>query len=82
MRQYLVFHPVKNFHQFGFGVGPEHCYAGFSEVRDAFEEGRGGKVTAYMENSAVFVDTVDAFIDLTAQNIELFSCGNRFISGA
>lgn len=57
--------------EFGPCVGAQHGDAGVAEVGDTFEERRRGEVAAYVQDSPVFVDIVDAFGNLSAQKPEL-----------
>ena len=63
---------VKNLVEFGVGVGLQHCHTRVAEIWDALEQWRGGKVAAYVQYASVFVDSVDALVDLTAQQQHLF----------
>ena len=69
------------FKYFGLGLCTKHRDAGFSVVRNAFEQGRGSKMTADVTDAAqlrilaklevdgVLGSTIDAYLHLTFQNI-------------
>lgn len=48
-----------------------------AEIRNALEQGRDRKVAAYVQNSARWVDALDAFVNLAAQEVELLADRNR-----
>ena len=68
---------IENLVKFGIGVGLQHCHTRVAEVRYALEQWRGGKVAAYVQYASVFVYSVDALVDLAAQQQHLFMLADR-----
>ena len=62
---------VEDFPQTLETVGPQHGHARVAEIRNPLEEGTHREVAAYMQYSAVLVDSVDTLGNLPAQYGEL-----------
>lgn len=66
----FLFYFTENFKYFFFRLGSQQSYACLAEIRQSFEQRRGGQMTADMEYATIFVDTVDAFPYLPSKQRE------------
>ena len=58
---------------------PQHLNARLPEIRNTLEERRGGEMASDMQDSPVFIDALDAFIDLPSKQSHFFRNGERGI---
>ena len=53
------------------GIGAEYGYARLTEIGNALEDGRGGKVATGVEDASVFIDAGDVDAELLLKDVEL-----------
>ena len=63
------------FFQFFHGRGSQHGDSRLPEIRNAFEDRRGGKVATGVENASVLVDALHVDAELLLQKVNLLIHG-------
>ena len=53
------------------GIGAEYGYARLTEIGNALEDGRGGKVATGVEDASVLVDALHVDAELLLQEVNL-----------
>lgn len=64
---------IENFEKLGLRLRSKHSYAGLTEVGQTLKKRRGRKMPAYMQDAAVFVNSLYRLAQLTTKNAKLFS---------